>query len=202
MEKLINYTLDSTIYNYSLNNALQERNKYFENYNRTKYLSDLLLKNTNLCKDINSIILQYEHTDKEYIPSNNWIEFLYKHYYTIYFDIIKYHIPKQLFKYNNLNSKSKSKIVNKILSKIKKIMFYNNIYPIETDNIELLIIQKCIFNLKKNGIIQLIIQSDFLTNNKYIEIKKWLVNKINIIEIVENKIIQSLNFYIKIYSLY
>jgi type I restriction-modification system DNA methylase subunit len=61
---------------------------------------------------------------------------------------------------------------------------FRQVYPVKSRCFEVLIIQKCIHNLKNNGIFQIIIPNCILFANRYKKFRKWLVNVINIRSII------------------
>ena len=57
------------------------------------------------------------------------------------------------------------------------------LYPYISTYCELMIIQRCIYNSKKNGIIQLVVHNNVLIDECYAEFRMWLLDRINIVSI-------------------
>lgn len=57
---------------------------------------------------------------------------------------------------------------------------FEQIYPIETNDYVQLLIQRCIYNLNKNGICQIILSHKIMSDASYINIRKWLITTVNI----------------------
>jgi hypothetical protein len=79
---------------------------------------------------------------------------------------------------------------NKIKGKIKKGNNFGQIYPVATMAGELLMFQKCIHNLKDNGVFQILYHQGIMFNNSwaYRKFRKRLVETINVRSIILTKL--------------
>jgi hypothetical protein len=61
------------------------------------------------------------------------------------------------------------------------------VIPIKTNDVTSLILQKCIYNLEENGILQIILPSVYksIIARKYTKLRRWLTEQVNIRSIIE-----------------
>lgn len=171
----------------SFYSVIKERSKIFNNIDNIH--KDILLKKTNLCEDIINIITSYSYSDTYY-------EIYHKNNINININYIKQSNIYKSFSINCLGEYIDKKfdliICNHLdyLSRIDKMkLIINNeycsqqLFQMKPKKIEMLILEKCINSLNKNGILQIILPFKFLTDEFYINYRELLTKKVNIFEI-------------------
>lgn len=171
----------------SFYSVIKERSKIFNNIDNIH--KDILLKKTNLCEDIINIITSYSYSDTYY-------EIYHKNNINININYIKQSNIYKSFSINCLGEYIDNKfdliICNHLdyLSRIDKMkLIINNeycsqqLFQMKPKKIEMLILEKCINSLNKNGVLLIVLPFKFLTDEFYINYRELLTKKVNIFEI-------------------